>query len=180
MIREISIMPAASIMNRLGRVVLTAAALLVLAVPLSSGAAGLKEQLVGTWKYVSADKVGPGGGRTPMYGSNPQGLVIFDGTGHYVLLVGRSGVPKFASNNTKKGTPRENKAAVQGSIAHFGTYTINEADKAIIFHVQFSTFPNWNGTEQKRPFTLTGDDLKWTIPETSSGGVGEIVLKRVK
>jgi hypothetical protein len=57
---------------------------------------------------------------------------------------------------------------------------VNEADKTIVFHVQACSFPNWAGTEQKRPFTLTGDDMKWTIPEAASGGTGEIVLKRVK
>jgi hypothetical protein len=79
-----------------------------------------------------------------------------------------------------EGTPEEYKAVVQGSIAHFGRYTINEADKTITFHIETSTFPNWNGTEQKRPFTLTGDELKWTTPGASSGGTAEVVLKRAR
>jgi hypothetical protein len=45
--------------------------------------------------------------------------------GHYIL---RRGQAKFASNNRNEGTPEENKAIVQGSIAHFGTYTVNEAE----------------------------------------------------
>ena len=49
----------------------------------------------------------------------------------------------------------------QGTIAHFGRYSVNEADKTIILHIETSTFPNWNGVEQKRPFTLTGDELRW-------------------
>jgi hypothetical protein len=78
------------------------------------------------------------------------------------------------------GTPEENKAVVQGSIAHFGGYSINEADKTITFQIDTSTFPNWNGVVQKRPFTLTADELKWTTPAASGGGSGEVVLKRVK
>jgi len=149
----------------------------------SSNAVGqektLKEQLVGTWTYVSVDTVNPDGSRVPMYGPNPQGLASFNSNGRYILLISRSGQPKFASNNRMEGTPEEYKAVVQGMNAHFGRYTVNEADKTITFHVENSTFPNWNGAEQKRPFTLTGDELKWTTAG-SSGGLAEVVLKRTK
>jgi len=114
-----------------------------------------------------------------MYGPNPQGLASFNSNGRYILLISRSGQPKFASNNRMEGTPEEYKAVVQGMNAHFGRYTVNEADKTITFHIETSTFPNWNGAEQKRPFTLTGDEFKWTTAG-SSGGMAEVVLKRAK
>lgn len=139
----------------------------------------LKEQVVGTWTYVSVDIVHPDGSRVPLYGPNPHGIASFDSKGHYVLLTARADQPKFASNNRAEGTSEENKAVVQGSIAHFGTYTVNEADKTVTFHIETSTFPNWNGTEQKRPITLAGDELKWRTA-ASSGGTAEVVLKRVK
>ncbi|HZC00366.1 MAG TPA: lipocalin-like domain-containing protein [Gammaproteobacteria bacterium] len=171
-------------MNRLRTLTLTTLALLFLGVALPSGDAvgqqkTLKEQVVGTWTYVSVDTVHPDGSRVPLFGPNPQGIAIFDGNGRYALMTSRSGLPKFASNNRNEGTPEENKAVVQGSISHFGRYTVNEADKTITFHIETSTFPNWNGTEQKRPFTLTGDELKWTTA-ASSGGSAEVVLKRAK
>jgi hypothetical protein len=171
-------------MNRLRTFKLTTMALLFLGVALPLGDAvgqekTLKEQLVGTWAYVSVDTVRQDGSRVPMYGPNPQGLAVFDSNGHYILMTARSDQPKFASNNRTEGTPEEYKAVVHGSIAHFGRYTVNEADKTITFHVEKSTFPNWNGAEQKRPFTLTGDELKWTTA-ASSGGSAEVVLKRAK
>lgn len=171
-------------MNRHSTLALAAVALLFPGVAgLSGDAVGqektLKEQLVGTWTYVSVDTVNPDGSRVPMYGPNPQGLASFDGNGRYILLTARSGQPRFASNNRMEGTPEEYKAVVQGSIAHFGRYTVNETDKTITFHIETSTFPNWNGAEQKRPFTLTGDELKWTTAG-SSGGMAEVVLKRAK
>ncbi len=139
----------------------------------------LKEQVVGTWAYVSVDTVHADGSRQPMYGVNPQGLAVFDGSGHYILMTSRADIAKFASANRMEGTPEENKAVVQGMIAHFGTYAVNEADRAITFHVATSSFPNWNGVEQKRPFTIDGDQLKWTTP-ASSGGTAEVVLRRLK
>jgi hypothetical protein len=56
---------------------------------------------------------------------------------------------------------------------------VDEADKTITFHVAASSFPNWNGVEQKRPFTVNGDRLKWTTP-ASSGGTAEVVLRRLR
>ncbi len=139
----------------------------------------LTQQLVGTWTYVSVDNVGSDGARAPMFGPNPRGLASFDNNGRYILLTARSSQPKFASNNRMEGTAEENQAVVQGSIAHFGRYTVSEADKTITFHIETSTFPNWNGTEQTRPITITGDELRWTTA-ASNGGVAEVVLKRVK
>jgi hypothetical protein len=66
----------------------------------------LKEQLVGTWAYVSVDTVRQDGSRVPIYGPNPQGLASFDSNGRYILLISRSGQPKFASNNRMEGTPK--------------------------------------------------------------------------
>jgi hypothetical protein len=170
--------------KRFSLLTVTTMALLLLGVALPLGDAvgqekTLKEQLVGTWAYVSVDTVRQDGSRVPMYGPNPQGLAVFDSNGHYILMTARSGQPKFASNNRTEGTPEEYKAVVHGSIAHFGRYTVNEADKTITFQIETSTFPNWNGAEQKRPFTLTGDELKWTTAG-SSGGSAEVVLKRAK
>jgi hypothetical protein len=160
-------------------------ALFLLGVVILSGHAdaqqrSLAEQIAGAWTYVSVDTVRADGTREPMYGPQPQGLVIFDGQGHYALVNARADQPKFVSGNRMQATPEEYRAVSQGSIAHFGTYTINEADKTIAFHIQTSTFPNWNGIEQKRPFTLAGDELKWTTPAASGGGSGEVVLKRAK
>lgn len=155
------------------------------AAALLSGNAGaqqkaLKDQIVGTWSYVAVDVVHPDGQRVPLYGPNPQGVATFDSDGHYMLLTARAGLPKFASKDRAQGTPEEYKAVVQGSIAHFGRYTVNEADRTITFHIETSTFPNWNGTEQKRPFTLDGEQLTWRTPASSGGGVAEVVLKRAR
>jgi hypothetical protein len=140
----------------------------------------LKEQIVGTWKYVSVDNIRPDGSRVPLFGPAPQGRVTFDRNGNYILMTSRADLPKFASGNRNQATNDEYKAVAQGSIAHFGRYEVNEAGKTLIFHIDASTFPNWNGIEQKRPFSISGDELKWVTPSASSGGSAEVVLKRTQ
>jgi hypothetical protein len=92
----------------------------------------------------------------------------------------RADLAKYASNNRAQGTPAEYKATVDGSIAYFGTYSMSGTD--VNFHIEGSTFPNWNGTDQKRTnVAITGDELKWIQPTPSAGGPAvPVVWKRVK
>ena len=166
-------------MKWLGTLVLVAAGSLA-ACGACAQSKALKDDIVGTWKYVSVDLVRPDGTRVPLYGPDPQGLAAFDAAGNYILMTARGGQPRFASSNREEGTPEENKAVVQGSIAHFGRYTIDEAGKLITFHIRTSTFPNWNGTDQKRPVTISGDTLKWVTPSSTGAGSAEVVLQRAR
>jgi Lipocalin-like domain len=99
--------------------------------------------------------------------------------GLYITLIGQ-GHRKFASNNRLQGTPEENEAAVHSSIAYFGTYTVSEADHTLNFHIDRCTFPNWDGTDQKRSVTITGDEMKYSNAAASGGGKAELVWKREK
>ena len=91
--------------------------------------------LVGTWTLVSIT-LEKDGKKTDFYGPNPQGQLIYDATGHFSVIITRSDLPKFASNNRVAGTPEENKAIVQGSLASFGTYSVNETGKTYTQHVR--------------------------------------------
>jgi lipocalin-like protein len=137
------------------------------------------KDLVGTWTLVS-NVSEQGGNKTDTYGPHPKGSLIVDANGRYVLTIVRAGLPKVASNNRTTATPEENKAIVGGSLAHFGTLSVNAADKTMTFKIETATFPNFDGTEQKRPFTLTGDELTFTVAAASGGGTVTAVWKRAK
>lgn len=140
----------------------------------------LKEQLVGTWLVVSNITTRPDGTKADTFGPNPKGIFIYESNGRFAIVSTRADVPKFASNNRGTGTADENKAVVQGSIAYFGTYAVNEADKSLTAQVEGATFPNWVGVTQKRRITISGDDFTFTNPGGSAGGSAEIKLKRAK
>jgi len=148
----------------------------------SSQQAVNREEIVGTWTLVLVDNVLTDGTRVHLYGENPQGILTFDAEGRYALQIYRAGRAKFVSGDKSKGTPEENSAAVLGSNAHFGTYLVNAADGTIVFRIEHATFPNWDGTEQKRAYTVRGDELTYTVPTPTSGGtaIGEVKWKRLK
>ncbi len=141
-----------------------------------------KEQLVGAWTLVSADSVRPDGSRVPVFGPNPKGIMTFTHDGYFALIQMRAELPRIAANSRDKGTPEENKAIVQGSIAYFGTYSVNEADKVITIKLAGTTFTNLlEGGEQKKIITsLTAEELKFINPRTPSGATLEVGWKRAK
>jgi hypothetical protein len=141
-----------------------------------------KDTIVGTWTLVLVDNVVPDGTRVHLFGDNPQGILTFGAEGRYALQIYRVGRAKFASGDKSKASPEENSAAVLGSNAHFGTYSVNATDGTIIFRIEHATFPNWDGTEQKRAFTVSDDELTYTVPTPTSGGtaIGEVKWKRQK
>lgn len=137
-------------------------------------------ELQGTWILVSSvsEKEGV---KTDQFGSGAKGVLVLDAKGHFTLTIIGPNLPKFGSNNRAGGTVEENRAVVSQSIAMIGEYSINASDKTLTFKVESSTFPNWNGTEQKRLLSpIDGDILKYVTPTASSGGVGTVTWKRAK
>jgi hypothetical protein len=145
-------------------------------VPREEAVAQTTQELVGTWILVSIQLEKEDGKRTDMYGPSPQGQQIFDTNGRFSLIITRSDVPKFASNNREAGTPEENKAAVQGSIAFFGTYTVDESAKTLTQHVESCSFPNFIGTDRNLSFSISGDELNSTTISKASTGTGSAYL----
>lgn len=135
-------------------------------------------ELVGTWALVSS-VAEQGGAKIDTFGPNPKGTLMFGNDGHYALVIVRSDLPKVASNSRLSETPDESRAIAQGVITHFGTYTVVEANKVMVFHVERSSFPNWDGAEQRRAFTVKGDELIYTTPGTT-GTAAQVVMRRVK
>ena len=138
----------------------------------------MKEQLVGAWSLVSFELVRPDGSKQSTFGADPKGIAFFDAGGHYIITVMRLDRAKYAINSFTEGTARENKATAQGTITYFGTYSVSEADSAIAIHIDGSSFPNWNGADQKRIVAITGDQLKLTAP--IAVGTAEVVWKRAQ
>jgi len=136
------------------------------------------DELRGTWVLASSitDKDGK---RSEQFGSGAKGMMTLDAAGQFMLTIIGPGLPRFASNNRAGGTPEENKAVMSQSIAMIGTYSHDRADKTLTFKVESSTFPNWNGTQQKRVIiALSKDELKYITPTASSGGVGTVTWRR--
>ena len=162
-------------MNR-KTIILAAAAFAVTAFPAS--AESLKDQIVGTWELVSLT-VNQGDNKIELFGPNARGIQIMTEDGHFVNFITRESLPLYAGANRMQGTPEEYTAIAKGSNALYGTYEVDEAAGIVVFNVDVSTFPNWEGEKQRRKSTVEGDVWRYVNPMTAIGpGNVDVVWKR--
>jgi len=167
--------------NILGVAAITALGLALLPGGALAQQKSLKEQLIGTWTFVSALDVHPDGRKTDRWGPNPKGVLMFDANGRFSQFITRSDIPKFKAPTIDKGTPEEFKASLMNIVASFGTYSVDEANKSFSTRVEGNVFPNLVGVDQKRMImSMTADELKYSNPTTSTGVTAEATWRRVK
>jgi hypothetical protein len=137
----------------------------------AQSAKSMREQIVGTWQFVIAEITTADGKKTLPFGDHPKGMLIFTPDGHFSQVHVSGGLPRIASNNRLAGTDADNKAIVQGTLALFGTYTVDEQKKTLTFNIEASTFPNQEGTSQTRSIDrLTADEFRNTNPGAARDG----------
>jgi hypothetical protein len=136
--------------------------------------------LVGTWTLQAADVIHPNGRRERDYGAAPKGVFMVDAQGHYSLQIVRSDRPRFASGDRAMGTSEEYSAAVQGTSTHFGTVSVDSAAHVLTFQIEAASFPNQDGTTQKRAYELTDDVLSYKVAPRPNGDVPISVWRRLR
>jgi Lipocalin-like domain len=99
----------------------------------------LKELIVGTWLLDSVYDQYKDGKETNPWGPGVKGIAMYNANGWFSWQMMSADRSKIASNN-----PRD---PVGQAIAHFGTYTVDEAAKTMSTHIERCTFPQWDGTD---------------------------------
>jgi hypothetical protein len=142
----------------------------------------IKDAIVGAWSLVDFTAERGDGSRTEPFGANPIGTIIFTSDGHFSLFQSRNDLPKIASDDPTKATAEEATAIVGGSIAYYGTYSVNETDLSLSLDLKGSTFANLLGRPaQKKIVTsisVADGELKLEDPKTLSGISLQTVWKR--
>jgi hypothetical protein len=133
-------------------------------------------QLIGTWKLVAIEERDADGKLSvPLdYGPNPVGLLMYDAAGRMSAQAMRRGRAKLPSDDVHMATPEQAKAAFTGYNGYFGTYEVIESESIVIHHVEGSMIPNWEGGDQRRKFTITGDKLILEPPPIQAGGAKRV------
>ncbi|NOJ40319.1 lipocalin-like domain-containing protein [Bradyrhizobium australiense] len=140
----------------------------------------LKDQLVGTWIYVSSTGKREDG--SAVQRPSLQGAVTYTGDGRFHFITVRTDAPKYASGDPARPTPDEAMAIASGVVAYTGTYTVDESTKTVHANVETSSFPNLvSAPNQRRIVTsITDEELRLTNPRTPAGITLDLVFKRAK
>jgi hypothetical protein len=113
------------------------------------------------------------------YGEHPRGYLVYDATGRmHVQIMKTPPLAPFAEADfihSKLPSPENSLAAYSAYVAYFGTYTVDAKKSVVTHHVEGALMPEFTGTEQPRPFKLTGDRL-----EIGDGKTWRRVFERVK
>ena len=162
--------------------IFTIALVTIAAIPNSSVAQGasLKDQLVGTWIYVSSTARRDDGSNVPI--PSTQGAVTYTADGRFHFIRTRTDAPKYASGDLARPSPDEAMAIASGSLAYTGTYTVDEGTKTIHVNIEASTFPNLVGAPNQRRIvtSISANEMKFTNPRTAAGLTLDIVWKRAQ
>jgi hypothetical protein len=135
--------------------------------------------LHGTWTLVAADKILPGGALARDYGEQPKGRLIVDTQGRYSLQIFKSERLRFTTDSKANGSTDAFKSAVMGSSTHYGTVTIDQKAGQLVFSIEGSSFPNWEGTVQRRQYKLEGKQLSYQVPPRADGSIPISVWRRL-
>jgi Lipocalin-like domain len=137
----------------------------------------LRDRLSGSWRLVSFTLKHPAGRETHPYGKDAIGMLSYDGHGHMAGQIMSRRRPAFASERPRGGTDDEVRAAFDGYIAYFGTYSVDEAASVVTHQVEGSLLPNWIGTPQRRNVAFRDGRLVLSAA-IEAGIVVEIVWER--
>jgi Lipocalin-like domain len=160
-------------MNRFSPVA-TTIAVLCLGATAQAETQSLKNQLVGSWSIVrNCEEFQDGKKNCSPFGDNMKGLLMFDTNSFSFQMI--------AGDRAKTNDPR---TPVGPLVAYFGTYSVNDADKVLTYHIERASWPNFEGQDQKRIVTIKGDEMSYKSQAPISSPQGPFVpnleFKRIK
>jgi hypothetical protein len=133
--------------------------------------------LAGTWELVGAYREHGDGSRSDDYGSKPRGTLTVGDDGYYALQIYHAERPPF-DGDFRAGLPSEYKRLLLAMSTHFGTISV--AGGKLVFRISAASNPQWDGSVQRRSYTLQGDVLEWRVPPRPDGDVPISVWRRLR
>lgn len=140
------------------------------------------EKLVGVWSVVSLKDSLSDGGVFYQLGEKPTGGLVYTEDGFMSLQLARQGRVTF-SDGYQNATHEEMKSVFEAYVAMFGRYSLDEEQCVVTHHVLGCNWPDMVGTNQVRPFELSGDTLTLKPAPFEMNGVTHtrrLVLERAR
>lgn len=141
------------------RRILLLLALLPFALACASARNPSQPSLSGTWRLVTFEDWDAAGHVTRAFGEHPAGYLIYDDTGRFFFNLMKT--PPVSAEGFADGTPtpEQKVQAFDAYASYFGRYSVDWERRIVTHHVEGSLNPALNGTDQQRPFELSGDTL---------------------
>ncbi len=119
---------------------------------------------VGTWRLVSIKARSEKGEISYPFSPKAIGQIMYTIDGRMSVFVIQPERPPFASGDMRAGTDSEVRAAAEGFLGYFGTYSVDTAKAIVTHHIQGAFLPNWEGRDQIRYYKMEGNRLTLSSP----------------
>jgi hypothetical protein len=147
----------------------------------SAAVAQSKDDLLGTWKLVSATHTTDKGDVKDAFGPNPIGFITYTTDGRMMAIITYSGRKPLSVPDHVAAPADERAEAFASMIAYAGRYSL--AGDKVIHHVEASWRQDQVGSDLVRFAKVQGDRLTLRTPPMIVGGVrvvSELVWERMK
>src|SRR6266550_964982 len=99
-----------------------------------------RDRFIGVWKLIRCERKSKDGRIDYPYGENPVGRITYDKAGRMSAQLMRPGRPSTVAPGLSliagNASAEEIREAVNGFIAYFGTFDVDESAKTVIHHVE--------------------------------------------
>ena len=139
-----------------------------------------KSPLVGTWKLVSFEVIGPDGRVRYPLGKDPAGYLGYGEDGYMHVAMMKANRPRLSVDMLSLASTEEKAMAAAAFVSYCGRYEIR-GDR-VVHHVEASLDPNVTGESVERLMRLEGNRLSLTMPAFLLFGdphTGHLVWERV-
>jgi hypothetical protein len=147
----------------------------------SAAVAQSKDDLIGTWKLVSATHTTDKGDVKDAFGPNPIGFITYTADGRMMAIITYGGRKPLSVPDHVAAPPQERAEAFASMIAYAGRYSLT-GDK-VIHHVEASWRQDQVRSDLVRFAETQGDRLTLRTPPMIVGGVrvvSELIWERMK
>jgi hypothetical protein len=135
----------------------------------------MDDRLLGTWTMVSAVREEiPSGTKTDQFGPDPHGFITYDADGRMMAIITRR---KRATPAGGRATAEEAETLFRSMMSYAGTYSVE--GNVVTHDVDISWNQTFTGSKQKRFFTLEGDRLILSTPESVDPIDGKLSVRRM-
>jgi len=142
----------------------------------------IRQQILGTWKLVSAEETLKDGTTRPFpsFGPHAKGFLIYQRDGYMCGELVNPDRPKWA--DPAHSTLEEKAATAEGTFAYCGRYTIDVRRKWIVHLPEVATDPGYVGSRQIRPYRFEGGRMILSDIEKNDPSVArwEIVWEKAR
>jgi hypothetical protein len=146
-----------------------------------SAATADEERLFGSYQLLTFRDIADDGEVREPLGPAPIGFIIYSPERRMSCVLMAADRPNFSEGDILAGSDEERIAAFASASAYAGRWHIE--DGMVVHHLEAATFPNWVGTEQRRPFAFEGDELHLFPPRLLMNGKmrrSEVFWKRLQ